>query len=247
MSEKSQLVEEVKEELLKEDSVRVVILEGETVSHEFETPIALKNPYSFDPSPFMPNTTPMSLPRFFEIASDLIQNAQERSGIKEEKIVKLVEEYPPESFESYGDEVISFRVLRREPALMSPKGTDRPHRKSTFYYDVVRAENPNKVIVIESRPIDHSIEFNCWAKSNKLANARALWLEKLFVTHSWAFEVQGVERFYWKGRGPDTYTTTGGQRLFYRPVSFFVRFREFEIKAHPQIKQILFELQPKSE
>ena len=194
---------------------------------------------------FLPNTIPMSLSRFYEIAQKLVKDSQAREGIVEDKQIKLLEEYPPEPFTEYGDEVITYRLLRREPAKMSTKGTSRPHRKSTYAYDVVRAQNPNKVIVIESRPIDHLIEFNCWAKSNKLANARAIWLEKLFINHAWAFEVQGVERFYWKDRGPDTYTTSGGQRVFYRPINFFVRFREFEIKAHPQIKQLLFEITSK--
>ena len=128
---------------------------------------------------------------------------------------------------------------------MDRSGTGRPHRKSTYLDEMNSPEYPNKTIVIEARPIDHLIEFTCWGKSNKLANARALWLEKLFITHAWAFTARGAERFFWKDRGPDTYMTSGGQRLFYRPVNFFVRFREFEVKAHPQIKQIIIEGAPR--
>ena len=244
-SEKSQLQEEVKSDLLDTDNLlKVQLVEADQVVSEYETAVKLTNPYTFDATPFLPNSTPMSLPRFYELAADLVANAQDRAGILEGKRVKMIEEYPPEPFNDYGDEVITFRLLKREPAKMNTKGTARPHRKSTYSYDVVREQNPNKVIVIESRPIDHLIEFNCWAKNNKLANSRALWLEKLFINHAWAFEVQGCERFYWRDRGPDTYTTTGGQRVFYRPVNFFVRFREFEVKAHPQIKQILFDIMP---
>lgn len=245
MSSDSVLEEKIDEELLNEDNkLRVLIVEQEKIKYEYEVAKKLTNPYEFDATHFLPNTTPMSLPVFYEIASKLILNAQERAGIKKSKRVKLIEEYPPEPFDDYGDEVIAYRLLKREPALMNTKGTSRPHRKSTYSHQAMTPDFPNKTIVIESRPIDHVIEFNCWAKSNKLANARALWLEKLFVNHAWAFEVQGCERFYWKNRGPDTYMTTGGQRLFYRPVNFFVRFREFEIKAHPNIKQILFEVKP---
>lgn len=239
----SSLVEKIDPELLDQDELlKVLVVENEKIKFEYETALKLTNPYEFDAARFLPNTTPMSLPVFFDIASKLITNAQERAGINEDKRVRLIEEYPPEPFNDYGDEVIAYRVLKREPALMSSKGTSRPHRKSTYSHAAMVPDYPNKTLVIEARPIDHTIEFNCWAKSNKLANARALWLEKLFVNHAWAFEVQGCERFYFKDRGPDTYMTTGGQRLFYRPINFFVRFREFEIKAHPNIKQILFEV-----
>jgi hypothetical protein len=235
-NEISKLTETVPSALLEDDSVRVYIVEGEKVISEYETPVAINNPYTFDPSHFLPNTKLMNLPRFFKIASDLIADAQGKEGITD--VIPLVEEYPPELFHKFGDEVIAYRVLRREPAKMNAKGTGRPHRKHTHYYSVISPDLPNKAIVIDSRPVDHTIEFTCWAKSNKLANARALWLEKLFVNHSWVFTVQGVERFFWKDRGPDTYMTSGGQRLFYRPVNFFMRLREFEIKATSLVREI---------
>ena len=241
MSDESQLVEEVNSDLLDDELIKVVVYESDKVIYQNEIATKLINPYEFDASRFLPNIKTMSLDRFFSIASGLISKAQERAGVKEEKRVILTEEYPPDPFESYGDEVVAYRVLKREPALMNTKGTARPQRRSTYYYDLVEATLPSKVLVVEARPLDHLIEFTCWGKSNKLANARATWLEKLFVNHSWAFEVHGVERFYFKNRGPDTYTTTGGQRLFYRPVNFFVRFREFEVKSHPRIKEMIIE------
>jgi len=238
--EESILSEEVSSELLEDKTITVRIVDGDSIKYEYELATELKNPFEFDASRFLPNVTPMTLPRFFDIASQLISNAQSREGLSEDAKIRLIEEYPPEPFHEYGDEIVAYRVLRREPANMSSKGTSRPQRKSTYYYDLVSPTYPNKVIIVESRPVDHLIEFSCWAKSNKLANARALWLEKLFINHSWAFEVNGVERFFWKDRGPDTYMQSGGQRLFYRPVNFFVRFREFEVKAHPMLKQIEF-------
>jgi len=237
-NENSKLTETVPDHLLVDDSVTVYVVDGERVVSEYSVNTKLKNPYAFDPTPFLSNSEPMSLDRFFTIANSLISNAQDREGIVTDSKIILTEEYPPEPFSDFGEELIAYRVLRREPAKMNAKGTGRPQRKSMHYYDIIRPENPNKSIVIESRPVDHIVEFSCWGKTNKLANARAIWLEKLFVNHSWVFVSQGVERFYWRDRGPDTYMTSGGQRLFYRPVNFFVRFREFEIKATSLIKEI---------
>ena len=241
MSATSILTETIPDKLLDEREVyQVKVIDCYAVTHRYEIATKLTNPWEFDAERFLPNTTPMSLPRFFEIAGNIISDAQDRDGVDADKKVSLVEEYPPDRISDFGDELICYRLLKREPANMNTKGTGRPQRKSMYAYDVRTSTHPNKTVVVESRPIEHVIEFSCWAKSNKLANSRALWLEKLFVNHAWAFEVQGVERFYWKNRGPDTYMTSGGQRLIYRPIKLFVRFREFELKASPLLRTIEF-------
>lgn len=239
-------LDQVPAELLDEDrNFTLVMLDGDG-RIATEIPIVLNNPYAFDPAPFLPlkDNVPMSLPRFFEVAQQLVGDALDREGVEAAKQVIVTEEYPPEQMAELGNgqEVIAWRVLKRYPAKMDTKATGRTQRKSLFEYDLKSARNPNKVVVVESRPIDHLIEFSCWAKTNKQANSRALWLEKLFVTHSWAFHVQGVDRFFWDNRGPDTYMNVSGQRLFGRPLNFMVRFHEFEMKLYSQIKQFSFEL-----
>ena len=144
--------------------------------------------------------------------------------------------------DEYGDEVITFRVIERKPGMMNAKGTDRPHRKATYSHQEMRPNMPNKIITVESRPVDHVIEFNCWATSNKTANKRAIWLEKLFINSAFAFELKGAERFFWKERLSDNYMNINGQRVFSRPIRFFLRFREFDAKAHAIIRQALIDL-----
>ena len=203
-----------------------------------EIAIDINSPFTLDLSRFLPNIVPLTLPVFFETVASVIADAQVREGTVSEKRIELTEDYPPDAFGKDEEERICFRVLSRKPAMMSTKGTSRPQRGSRFYYDLVQPRDPNKVIIVESRPIDHRIEFTVWAKSNKLANSRALWLETLLTNHSWAFQIKGAERFWWEDRGPDTYMTSGGQRLFYRPLNFFLRFREFAVRAAPAIRNI---------
>lgn len=202
----------------------------------------INNPYNVNiDSIFLPNTEPLTLDIFFKIAKKLILNAQEIEGINEDSIVGLTEEYPPESLSSFGNEIITFRVIERKPGMMNKKGTGRPQRKATHAYDETDPSLPNKVVTVESRPLDHVIEFNCWGLSNKLVNKRALWLEKLFVNSAFAFEIKGAERFYFKERLADNYITVNGQRIFSRPLRFFLRFREFDAKAVSIIKQIMID------
>jgi len=241
MSEISNLSEKVSLDLLKEATeytVSIVDLVSGRTAPSYQAEVELVNPYSFDPAPFVPKDRIMDLPAFYALAAEVIADAQEREGVIPEEQIKLVQEYQPERFYKMGDEVIATRVLRRTPGMMNKKADSRPNRRSSFSHEFRSPGSPNKMIVIESRPIDHKIEFSCWAKTSELANKRALWLEKLFVTHAWAFKIQGVERFYWEGRSADTLWKHGEQRLHQRPLSFFVRLREHEVLAYPVLKRI---------
>tara|TARA_R110001606_G_scaffold95899_2_gene212410 strand:- start:697 stop:1425 length:729 start_codon:yes stop_codon:yes gene_type:complete len=225
----------------KETVFKVLHVDNDQLVGEMDIPIALNNPYAFDVSRFLPNQEIFTLPMFFDLVRELVEHHQDKDNVSPDLRVKVSEEYPPEDFINFGDEIICYRVLKREPARMDAKGTGRVQRKGTYGYEYKNAHAPGRVLVVDSRPIDHKIEFTCWAKTNKIANKRALWFEKLLVNHSWAFEVSGAERFHWIDRGADTYTTSNSQRLVYRPLNFFLRFREFEIKTYPTIKNIVLE------
>ena len=202
----------------------------------------INNPYNVNiDSIFLPNTAPLTLDSFFSLAKAVMLDAQKKEAINEDSIVGLTEEYPPESLSSFGNEIVTFRVIERRPGMMNKKGTGRPQRKAMHAYEKADPSLPNKIITVESRPLDHVIEFNCWGLSNKTVNKRALWLEKLFINSAFAFEIKGAERFYFKERLADNYITVNGQRIFSRPLRFFLRFREFDAKAVSIIKQILID------
>lgn len=228
-----------------EESIVINILDsnGQIQNQVTVEDFVIQNPYNINlSSTFLPNTEPMDLDIFFDVAGKLIKDAQEREGTNPEDIVRIVEEYPPENMHEYGNEVITFKVVERKPGMMNTKGTSRPHRKATYSHQEMRPDLPNKVITVESRPVDHVVEFNCWAKTNKLANKRAIWLEKLLINSAFAFEVRGAERFFWKERLSDNYMTVNGQRIFSRPLRFFLRFREFDAKAVTMIRKIMVDL-----
>ena len=213
--------------------------ENKSVAHEMISAITFTNPFKFNLSDFLPNETPLTLNKFFELASNVIEEAQTDLSIKDSKIVKLVQEYPPEDFATLGDEVITFRVIERKPGMMDKKGKSRPQRKPRYSYEYLDENSPNKIVTVETRPVDHIIEFNCWAINNKLANNRAIWLEKLLINTAFVFIENGAERFFWKERRSDTYMTVGNQRLFYRPIHFFLRFREFDATAYSTLRSFL--------
>ncbi len=221
---------------IKDITVELVGNDGELIK-ELSASVNTFNPYEFDITKYLPNSYAMTIDSFIDTARNLLKDVEERES--KTNFITLTEEYPPEPFDQYGDEVITWKVISREPGKMDAKGTGRPQRKSNYAYSVHSPYEPNKIITVESRPVDHIIEFCCWGKTNKLANERAYWLEKILVNNSFVFELNGAERFFWKDRKTDTYMTVGNQRLFYRQLHFFLRFREFEAKAETILRQIL--------
>ena len=240
----SRIIEQVNSELLEDSgfSTVVVLDYGSSDASKYETPTKIKNPFGFDPRRHLPNCEVMDLDRFVEVAAELIEDAQDREGTVSGEWVKLVEDCPAERFDRFGEEVVAWKLISRKPASMSRDGASRPQKGFTQYYQIRSPNHPNKFLTVEARPVDHIIEFQCWSKSARLANRRALWLERLFVNHAWAFLVQGADRFRFQERLADWYTVPSGQHLYVRPLRFFVRAYEFRVKADSVIKNITFEI-----
>jgi hypothetical protein len=240
----SQLFETIETRLLEEDNLFSVTIVDPSGNEHLVGSTEIVNPFEFDSKRFIPNAQPMDLDRFIEVANDVIQYAQEREAVPENLRVELIGEYPRDDFSAYrgGAEVITWRLVSREPAKMNAKGTGRPQRAAGFSYDLQNSSYPNKVITVQTRPLDHIIEFVVWSKDAGKANRRAMWLERLFIAHSWAFKIQGADRFFFEKRLADNYRTTGGQPIYERALRFQVRLMEFQVIADPMIRHITFEL-----
>ena len=238
----SKITEEIPKRFTEEDETVVVVLD-QSGAVKFEQPIKLQNPFEFNPEKFHPSAEAPTLERFINLVNQIIIDAQVRENIIEEERVSLTDEYPLERFDRFGEEVITYRIISRKPANTSTDAKSRPQRGFGYSYHLRSPQYPDKVIIVESRPIDHIIELSCWSKRARLANQRALWLERTLINQTWAFQVQGIDRFFWEERLADTYYNVGGQPLYQRPLRFFVRLNEFRPKAEPAISHITYETQ----
>lgn len=245
MSELSQISETIPANLLEEEDITtLLILDAEGSDVIEEIPIHLNNPFTSDLSALAPQAEIATLPRFFTLSSQLIDKIQDQEGIVSSQRVQLIEEYPFERIDRYGDEVIVWRLISRRPANLSNEGT-RQQKTFRVQYQIRSPKYPNHMIYFENRPLDHIIEFSCWSKSAKLANARALWLESTMVNHTWLFQSQGFDRFYFEERLSDNYLNAGGQNLFQRGLRFMVRMNEYKTKLEPIIRNITLQSQLK--
>jgi hypothetical protein len=245
-TEHSTLTESVPEHLVRDNKMQIQFRDGSTDEPlSSEISVKVDNPYRIDLNPFVPKDQIYLLEDFYESLQTVLDNIQDREGTVVDQRISIIQEYPAEPFAYQGDSVITFKVLKREPAKMDAKGTGRPNRGWGFPVNFSPASNPNKVIIIESRPIDHSIELAVWAKTATIANEKALWLERNLIRETWAFKIKGVDRFIWEERGADTVWTPSQTRIHQRPLRFKVRLYEFMPRAHSQIKDISFSVRNK--
>lgn len=242
MSEESVLTESVPPNLSTSNVYHIQFVDGVSNTHidSLAIPILENDGFQIDLTPFIPQPSCYLLEDFYKSLQEIIGDIQHRQGIVDTARIQVVQEYPHDDFSDYGDAVISFKILSREPAKMDPKGTGRPQRGFNFAYNYNSPSDPNKVFVVESRPIDHMIELSVWAKTATIANEKALWLERNLIRETWAFKIRGVDKFFWEGRGPDNVQHTSGTRIHQRPLKFRVRLIEFMPRATNQIKDFTF-------
>ena len=177
----------------------------------------------------------MTLPKFFELVKQLFDFVKQREG---QPLIPITQEYPPLDMSDIGTSVITFRVVKRCPAHMSPDSTGGKHVRPIRYNSYNREDS----IIIYKRPLDHEIELCAWATTNKVANEMALWIEQTMVAYGWTFRWKGVEVLEFKERLSDGYMNTDNNKIFYRPIRFFLRLNEFTVEVYPAIKEIELEL-----
>ena len=193
-------------------------------------------------STFLPNLEHLSIAKFFELTAEILADAQAREEIDVEKQIHFFAESQPEDFAEHGEQVITFKIVKREPGNMNAKGTGRPQYGYGYHHQAHLADDPNRIMVIDSRPIDHIVEFSVWAKTATMANRTALWLEDLLFASTWIYKSKGAERFHWITRDSDAIHLIGGQRIHQRALKFKVRLREFMMLHYPVRRHFDLEL-----
>ena len=101
-------------------------------------------------------------------------------------------------------ETISIRLVRREPGRFSegrPYEGDVRNLRPILRQVYDDPENPGYKRAEMGYWYDNTVRFTCWARTNKEADARALWFEALMEDYKWFYRLRGVNRVLFHGRG----------------------------------------------
>jgi len=182
---------------------------------------------------------PCTLNGFFTLVKEAMDHKATTESIDLGNIPILTEEYPLLDVKT---EVLSYSLARRLPATQGgpPFAGKRTEYKPRIRNIVNDPEDPNYKVFIFGQEFENEIVFTCWAKTNKVANARVMWLEDLFVEYRWFFRYNGVKNIIFLGRGADIIIPQEGDNVLCgRPISIYLRTEKLTTISEPIIKRIL--------
>jgi hypothetical protein len=170
--------------------------------------------------------TPFPAKNIIEVM-DLIRQAiithEDKTHITEDAKVDVVYHRPDIDIDV---EVVSMEFVKRQPGMF---GQGRPFENKVANQKPLLREvkddpdHPGYKRAVLGYFYDNVLRLTCWARTNKQANERALWLEQLMEEYTWFFVQSGVNRILFHGWQKNETLTVNDNKYYGRPIDFYVR------------------------
>jgi hypothetical protein len=187
-------------------------------------------------------TSAKDIGEFVGIVQKALKDKLEDEGLVIGKDLIFTEEYPPKDIES---ETITYRLLSRDPASMSGGRHLNQERQEWKPHLREISDDPNHPgyrLTTIGQKFENQIVFTCWAKSNKTANTRAIWLEDTLKAYTWFIKYEGVDEFYFIRREPDFLLDMGQANFLQgRPLVYYVRTERLTHLSEPTVRRIILQ------
>ena len=182
---------------------------------------------------------------FFRLVGRAISAQQEAEGVQNPIIYT---EEMPENDDNISSEVITYSVNMRKPGAAEQMGQgsimgDRVTRarKRMFREAFDDPDHPGLKVYTYGQEFDNRVEFKIWAKTNKTANARAMWFENFMETWRWYFEASGVKMVLYEGRDADIHLSPENRKLVCRPLIYYVRTEKITVVKEYSLRSLVVE------
>ncbi len=183
-----------------------------------------------------------SLNEVYGLVKTAVEDFEKRANIPNINKIIFTEEDPNVDSQT---ETITFSLIKREPGAFgqgAPFESRTKNLRPLFREELQDKENPGYRLVTTGYWHDNLIRFTCWARTNKTANARALWFERLMDEYSWWFKTQGVDRMLFWERAADISVTIDNNKWYGRPLDYFVRTETLRVFSEKTIEEILVDV-----
>ena len=177
-----------------------------------------------------------------ELIYKAIQDYETRTHATNDAKVNIVYEYPDMDFDA---ETISICYMHRVPGAYSQGGAGEgniKNRRPILREQMKDPDNPGYRRSVMGFYYDNIIRLIAWARTNKVANNRAVWLENVMEEYSWFFAFSGVNRILFEGWRPSETITINNNTYFGRPIDFFVRTEKLFNISEKELEQICIRL-----
>jgi hypothetical protein len=183
-----------------------------------------------------------SLLEFYDLVDQAIEMHERRASVPEQYRVRFTQEEPDFASET---ETISFGLVKREPGCFSQgapfQGSVR-NLRPLFREIRDDPENPGYQQLVTGYWYENIVQFTCWAKTNKVANARAIWLEDLMEEYAWWFTMQGTQRAIFWGQEKDKVMPVNENKWYGRPINYFIKTERLRVLSEKTLEEIIVKL-----
>lgn len=190
-------------------------------------------------------TTPGAAKDIIEVM-DLIQNAildcEKRTRTTTDGKIDVVFEYPTKAIDV---ETISISFQQRVPGGFgqgAPMESSTHNRKAILREVVDDEDNPGYKRAVFGYLYDNVLRLTAWARTNKAANARAIWIETLMDEYMWYFVHSGVNRILFEGWQKSEVLDIGDNTFYGRPIEYYVKTEKITTVSQKTLEDIMINL-----
>jgi hypothetical protein len=189
-----------------------------------------------------------SLLEFYDLVRQALNDYEKRASVPDDQRILFTEE-EPQDIEARS-EAITFGLVKRQPGgfgqgpPMTAQVKNLKHMLREIGND---PSNPGYRSIVVGYWHDNQIRFTCWAKTNKAANARAVWFENFMEEYTWWFTAQGVARVIYQGQGSDISAVVNNNRWFGRPLEYYVKTESLKVFSEKTLDEVIVQLRTKTQ
>lgn len=184
-----------------------------------------------------------------ELIQDAIDDYQKRENKTSDAAIDIIYNRPDS--ERYV-ETISIELISRQPGEFGQNRAGRPspgrnsgevrNLKPLLREVLDDVNNPGYKRMVLGFYYDNVLRLTCWARTNKQALKRMLWLENVIQEYTWYFTYSGVNRLYPQGQTKDIVEVVNGNKYYGKPIDYFVKTEKIITVSEKTLEEITVNL-----
>jgi len=187
----------------------------------------------------------ININEFFGLVGKVLLKQEEYEGA-DKKLLYTADW--PDNEDNLDEERITYSVSERKPGTFEAKPFGRAlsnrnlrQYKRFFRESIEDPDYPGCKIFSYGQFFDNLVEFRVWARTNKVANLRAIWLEETLDRWEWFMKASGVTQMHFHERMADTVVAPGNHKIACRTLRFYVRTERITVYREHILRSLVVE------
>lgn len=178
-------------------------------------------------------------PGVIGVLRKILTDAEEKENVTEQEKILFTEEFP--DFTDTREKIV-FSLEETKPGAFG-EGGPREARvrnwKPVLRDKFADSEHPGYQVAVLGYLFNSIIRLTCYARTNKEANSRVEWLQRVLRQYSWYFGWQGIPQFFFYARGADFILPEKEIKLYGRPLDYFVVHEELSVQREKTMERLI--------